>query len=102
MRLDAKDIEAIARSRVSRAEGSRQTYWLLSVMVAIGISLFVVRFNPILGWVCGGGGVLGFIYYMNGLSKRQNAYKEELLKEWRVEQAQVTYKDIEKEKQEIQ
>ncbi len=82
-----KDIEAIAKSRVNRREGNKITYWMMGSLVAIVVGVFVVK-TLYIGWafLIGGAGV--FLWYMNTLSKRQNDYKNYLLKEWEQEQTQ--------------
>jgi F0F1-type ATP synthase assembly protein I len=83
-----KDIEAIAKSRVVRAEGSKQTYWIIGIIVVIGIGFFYRATNNLIGWGLCIAGLLAFVYYMQSLSKKQKDYKNQLLNQWREEQKQ--------------
>lgn len=86
MKLDDKDIEAVAKSRISRAEGDKITYWMVGSVVTIMIGAFVIRYSVGMGWILSIAGLIAFIVYMNTLSKKQNIYKRELLDEWYKEQ----------------
>ena len=86
MKLERRDIEAVAKSRIARAEGNKSTVWTVGAMVAIVAGLFVMNYSTIGGWVMLLGGFIAFIYYMQALSKRQNTYKSKLVKEWMQEQ----------------
>jgi FtsH-binding integral membrane protein len=91
MELDAKDIEAIARSRVNRNEGNRQTYFMAGAMLAIIIGAFIAKVGSEvtvtsgIGWILCIGGVITFFWYMNTISKKQRILKALLLKEWQEE-----------------
>lgn len=74
-----KDIEAIARSRVNRSEGNKQTLYFLGMIAGI-VAGFMLRNTSI--WLSGGISLLaifGFYYYNNGLTKRQRAYTKQML-----------------------
>lgn len=85
MNLDAKDIEAVAKSRVSRAEGNKTNVWVVICGFAIIAGAFVVRYSMGFGWVLSIVGLLAFVYYWSTLSKKQNTYKIQLLQEWEKE-----------------
>jgi len=95
MKLDIKDIEAIAKSRGNRAEGNKMNYWIFGAMIVILAGAFLLSMNTALGFGLCAVGVVGFLYYMSGLSKRQKAYKNRLLQEWKAEQRQSVAKESE-------
>ena len=86
MKLESKDIEAVAKSRASRAEGKTMLYWMIGVAVLVMAGIYVVRSNTMAGWALCIIGVIGFLYYQNTLTKKQNALKYRLLKEWQAEE----------------
>lgn len=87
MRFDSKDIEAVAKSRISRAEGNKMTYWMVGCVATIVIGAFAVQRGFVgVGWILSIIGLIAFVVYMNTLSKKQNIYKRELLSEWEKEQ----------------
>ncbi len=89
MKLENKDVEAIAKSRIIRAEGNKMTYWMLCcVAVMFGGVFVIIRGYIGAGWLLSIAGLIAFVVYMNNLSKKQNVYKIELLEEWEKEQAQ--------------
>ena len=92
MRLDSKDVEAIAKSRTVRAEGNRGTMWTVGAMVAVVVGFFLLQSGianaNVIGLVVCIGGFCSFLWYMYTLNKKQNAAKIKLLKEWRQEQGQ--------------
>lgn len=88
MKFDSKDIEAVAKSRISRAEGNKTTYWMVGSVATIMVGALVVRYSVGAGWILSVAGLIAFVVYMNILSKKQNVYKRELLEEWEKEQGQ--------------
>ena len=83
--LDVKDVETIAKGRVSRAEAKNTNYATVGMVIAMGIGLFVLRTNQIAGvalFVVGAG---IFFMYTNALGKKQNAAKQKAVAEWRQE-----------------
>lgn len=88
MKFDRKDIEAVAKARVSRAEGNKGTIWMGGGMVTLIAGIYLQGFNSMIGWVLVIGGFVGVIWYMSTLSKKQNAYKMKLVKEWVLENQQ--------------
>ncbi len=88
MKFDARDIEAVAKSRVSRVENNKTNYWIVGCVLAIVVGAFVVRYSVGIGWILSIAGLIVFIVYMNTLTKKQNIYKRELLDEWQKEQEQ--------------
>ena len=81
-----KDIEAIAKSRIIRAEGNKQTYWIIGIIVLVGLGFYFRASSALIGWGLCIAGLVSFIYYMNSLTKKQNNYKIQLLNEWQKEQ----------------
>lgn len=90
MQFDTKDIEAVAKDRVSRKYKKQTNYWLFGAMIALVAGYLVaVQYNVVAGIVICGLGVVAFFYYSNNISKKQNAAKKKLLSEWKDEQRQV-------------
>ena len=90
MKFSDKDIEAVAKDRVNRIEKQKTTYWLVGALLALVAGYFVaIQFNLIIGFAICGAGVVGFFYYSNTLTKKQNIAKKRLLSEWKKEQGQV-------------
>ena len=89
MKLDARDVEAIAKSRVNRAEGNRGTYWIIGAMIGVVAGFFVglsdMSNANVIGLVLCIAGFVAFLWYMYGLNKKQNVAKAKLLKEWKQE-----------------
>ncbi len=92
-----KDIEAIAKSRVMRAEGNKQTFWIIGSVVLVLGGMLVRTTHELYGWVMCGVGLLAFIYYMQTLSKKQKNYKNEMLDDWQKEQREVAQPQKEEE-----
>ncbi len=93
MQFDSKDIEAVAKSRIIRAEGNKIAYGIVGCVAVIMIGALVIGYTSIpnrvgIGWVLSIAGFVAFIVYMNILSKKQSIYKRELLEEWEKEQPQ--------------
>ena len=81
-----KDISAIANSRIARAEGNRQTYWIVGIIIAVGLGFYIRTTSVALGWGLCIAGLLAFVYYIQSLSKKQKDYRIQLLNEWRAGQ----------------
>ena len=88
MKLDKKDVISVAKARVNRAEGNRFTLLMLIAVGCIIAGSFVLKTTVLAGWGLVAIGVIVFIWYMNNLSKKQNAMKAKLLREWQQEQGQ--------------
>ena len=88
MNLTQKDIEAVAKARVSRAEGNKSTYWTVGAMLCLVAGIFLQSYNGLVGWILVIAGFIAFVYYMNRLSTRQNKYKAKLVRDWVEEQKQ--------------
>lgn len=86
MKFDTKDIEAVAKSRVARAEGNKSTYWFGFAVVLMLIGGLLSRYKTAIGLIIMVLGIILVIYYMQTVSKKQNAYKATLLKAWEAEQ----------------
>lgn len=80
--LDEKDVEAVAKSRVSREENNKTNIWMVAAVVAIVGGVFIVNFSKIAGWAVSVAGFIAFIWYMNKLGSKQKAYTQKLLDEW--------------------
>lgn len=90
MKLDAKDVEALAKSRVYRGEGNKPTYWLVGCIIVILIGAFVTtKYSIGIGWVLAGIGMISYIVYQNTLSKKTSIYKGQLIDEWNKEQQEL-------------
>jgi uncharacterized membrane protein YfcA len=85
MQLDTKDIEAIAQSRINRAEGNRQ-YIMAVALLAIIVGAFIAQHLYALGLTICLGGLLTFFLYMRALGKKRNTLKQRLLQEYEAEQ----------------
>ena len=88
--LNAKDIEAVAKSRINRAEGNKSTFYIGLAMVLILAGIFIAMTyleSQWIGWLVSVAGVGFLLVYMYRLGKRQSAYKIWLLQEWHEEQA---------------
>lgn len=85
MELSRTDVEMLAKGRVSKAEAKRTNQWIIGAGILLVISLFVVRLSPYAGYAIMAFAVLGVLYYMNQLSKKQNAYKSQLVQQWESE-----------------
>lgn len=93
MKLEQKDVEAVAKSRVWRAESRKTNYWIVGSVIAVFVGYLLAtvvgKDTASIGWlglIVSAGGLVALIWYMNKVSKKQNAYKVKLLKEWRQEQ----------------
>lgn len=84
MELDAKDIDAIAQSRINRAEGNRQ-YIMAGALLAIIVGAFIAQSLYALGLAICLGGLLTFFFYMRSLGKKRNILKQKLLIEYEAE-----------------
>jgi hypothetical protein len=90
MDLNRLDVEAVAKARVSRAESQKTNYWSIGMLVGVIIG-FAISYKVNIG--IGYGVVIlsicALVYYMNTLSKKQNAMKQKLLREWDNEKKKV-------------
>ncbi len=86
MKLDVKDVEAIAKARVTRAEGNKFNYWMIGGFVGIIIGTFLMRYSNVIGWIVVIIGFVGFLWYLYQVSKKQDSAKRKLVAEWRSEQ----------------
>ena len=50
MKLDEKDVEAVAKARVNREENNKTNAWMVGSVIAIVGGVLVVSFSRILGW----------------------------------------------------
>ena len=86
MKLDERDVEAVAKSRVSREANNKTNLWMLASVIAIMGGVFIVNLSRLMGWVVSVAGFIAFIWYVNSLNKRQAEYNRQLQAEWRLEQ----------------
>lgn len=86
MNLDKRDVEAVAKSRVNRQEGNKQTYYVGAALIVMIAGVLVARNSQMIGILLALGGFAIFIWYMYSVSKKQNVAKSKLLREWREEQ----------------
>ncbi len=87
--LNQKDVEAVAKSRINREEGSKPTVFVVLAMVFVIAGIFVaqqIADSQWIGWGISAVGAVIFILYWRSLSKKQNYYKSVLLSEWAEEQ----------------
>jgi hypothetical protein len=80
--LDQRDVEAVGRSRVSRAENKKTNTWMILSLLAIVAGVFVMNYSVPVSWGLCGAGVVVFFVYMNRLSRKQKSYTARLLDEW--------------------
>lgn len=88
MKLDQKDIEAIAKARLNRKQGKQTSYWTWAALLLFVLGYAIVAFmgNTVGGIVVIAAGFIAFVYYhMFRLPRLQNDAKTKLLKEWREE-----------------
>ena len=87
MKLDAKDIDALSKSRVNRLEGNKQMYWLVGVAVAMLVGIFLVQ-NTFTypGYGLALVAFIAYIWNMNTLTKKQKVMKVQLMMQWEIEQ----------------
>ncbi len=87
MKFDKKDIEAVAKSRIMRAEGNKGMYWMIASLVAIVVGAVVTQTSVPLSWalIIGGAGV--FYWRTTQVSKKQKDAAVKLVREWQQEQA---------------
>jgi hypothetical protein len=85
MKLDAKDISAIANSRVNRLEGNKQMYWIVGVCVAMLAGVYMVQREINWGYALALVAFVAFMFNMNQVSKKQKRMKDILMKEWQDE-----------------
>ncbi len=83
MNLDRQDIEAVAKSRVSRMYSKTSNNWLIGLVIAVIIGLIVAfQLSSIGGYVIWIVAIVAWLVYYNGLTKKQNYEKHRLLREW--------------------
>ncbi len=85
MKLDRKDVEAVAKSRINRAEGNKPSYYTVVLMLAMVSGMYMTGINALVGWLIVVAGVACFFWYISRVSKRQNIAKIQLLREWEKE-----------------
>jgi predicted MFS family arabinose efflux permease len=85
--LTKHDVEAVAKSRVSRAFSKTTNNWTVALVIGVIIGLGVAfKWSAIGGYVIWIAAVGLWFYYYSGLSKKQNEEKLRLVKEWEKEQ----------------
>jgi multidrug transporter EmrE-like cation transporter len=88
MKLTKEDVEAVAKARVNRTEGkTTNTYlWLMIAGIGVGFILLYFVHSVWLGYGVVAVALIGFLYYNSKLTKKQNAMKYQMLKQWSDEQ----------------
>lgn len=87
MQFDQKDIEAVAASRVSRAESKKTNQWMIVAMVGVlAGTLVMTQVNKVGGLVVIALGFVVFLYWQNQLSTKQKRAKAQLVQQWYSEQ----------------
>lgn len=88
MDFDSKDIEAVAKARVSRAESKKMNYYIYGIVAAFVIGIICLRIENY-GIYIGYGviifGVIAFLRFMQSVSRKQRVAAFQLKKEWRAE-----------------
>jgi hypothetical protein len=87
--LNQKDVEAVAKSRINRAEGNKPTFYVVLAMIFVIGGIFVaqqIAASQWIGWAVSAVGAVIFFLYWRSLGKKQNYYKSVLLREWAEEQ----------------
>lgn len=88
MNLDSKDIEAVAKDRVRRAESKKLNYYIYGMVGAFIIGIFCLRIETYGTWIGWGViivGVLVLLRYLHTVSKKQQVAASHLKREWRAE-----------------
>lgn len=86
MKLNRYDIEAIAKGRVKRSEAKKSNQWLIGVIIGVVIGLLIAfRVSAIGGYGIWIATMIAFIFYQNGVTKKQNIAVRRLVKEWEQE-----------------
>jgi hypothetical protein len=83
--LTVKDVETVAKGRISRAESKNTNYATIAMVLAMGIGLLVLRTNQMAGVALFIVGAAVFFWYTSVLSKKQNAAKQKAVAEWHKE-----------------
>lgn len=87
MNFDRKDIEAVAKSRVARAEGNKFSYYVMVALLASIVAVFAREYLPqYVGLVIMVVGIIPLLLYWNSVSKKQTKAKIKLIREWLQEQ----------------
>ena len=84
MKLDARDIMAVADARVSRAESKRATVYGFLSLVMTGVGIYLSRTSDarLSSIFVIGGCIVGAYYFMYVLYKKQKSERAKLMKEW--------------------
>jgi hypothetical protein len=91
--ITPEDVDAIAKKRVNRVEGKKTTYVTIGtiILMAAGLLLLRVSIGGAFALLIVGAGV--FTWYSSTIGKKQNIYKQTLLRDWeheRLEKQQQT------------
>ncbi len=86
MKFDQADIEAVASARVTRTDKSQTTKWSITALVLIVVGFAVAwQYSTMIGYLVVAAGAVVMIWRLNVIGKKQKAYKEVLVREWRAE-----------------
>ncbi len=89
MNFDQKDIEAVAASRVNRAEAKRTQQWMVGICLSILIGAVIMtqpHMNKATGFVVLIVGFGIYLYWQNQISVKQRRAKTQLVQQWLSEQ----------------
>ncbi len=83
---DKRDVEAVAKARVARAEGKSQAYWMFGfATVALAGGILIPNIPEIARWVVLIVGCGGILWFSNRFSNKQKAAAAKLVREWEQE-----------------
>ncbi len=83
MEFNQKDIEAVAKSRVYRAESRNTMVWLVAVLVGLVVGMITTNNNRMLGLSIVGIPLIGYVYFVFFIiGKKQKQAVSELLQKW--------------------
>lgn len=85
--LTIKDVETIAKGRVSRAESQKTNLATVAMVLCMGVGLLLLNTNRMVGIILFLLGAGIFFWYTNGLGKKQKNAQRQAVLEWQQEQA---------------
>ncbi len=83
MEFDQKDIEAVAKSRVYRAESRNTMVWFIVVLIGLFVGMITTNNNRMLGLSIAVIPIIGYVYFVVFvIGKKQKQAVSELLQKW--------------------
>jgi len=79
---DRRDVEAVAKARLARAEGKQQAYWMGGCLIVALAGVMVPGIPKPMAWVLMLGAMIILLWQMNKFSNRQKAAAAQLIREW--------------------